>query len=49
MLNLETMKLLMLGKLKLEPSTFTRPKPLLLLAYLSLEGPRSRRDLAGLF
>jgi DNA-binding SARP family transcriptional activator len=27
----------------------TRPKPLLLLAYLNLEGPRSRRDLAELF
>jgi hypothetical protein len=39
----------MLGGLALEPSTFTRPKPLLLLAYLSLEGPRSRRDIAELF
>jgi DNA-binding SARP family transcriptional activator len=39
----------MLGRLALEPSSFTRPKPLLLLAYLSLEGPRSRRDVAELF
>jgi DNA-binding SARP family transcriptional activator len=43
------MRLVMLGGLALEPSTFTRPKPLLLLAYLSLEGPRSRRDIADLF
>jgi hypothetical protein len=43
------MRLVMLGGLALEPSTFTRPKPLLLLAYLSLEGPRSRRDIAELF
>lgn len=39
----------MLGGLVLEPSDFTRPKPLLLLAYLSLEGPRSRREVADLF
>jgi DNA-binding SARP family transcriptional activator len=39
----------MLGGLALEPSTFTRPKPLLLLTYLSLAGPRSRRDIAELF
>jgi DNA-binding SARP family transcriptional activator len=43
------MRLILLGELTLEPSTFTRPKPLLLLAYLSLEGPRSRRDVAELF
>jgi hypothetical protein len=43
------MKLLMLGGLKLESTTLTRPKPLLLLAYLSLEGSRSRRDVASLF
>jgi hypothetical protein len=43
------MKLLMLGGLKLESTTLTRPKPLLLLAYLSLEGSRSRRDMADLF
>lgn len=39
----------MLGGLKLESTTLTRPKPLLLLAYLSVEGPRSRRDVASLF
>lgn len=43
------MRLILLGRLALEPSTFTRPKPLLLLAYLSLEGARSRRDVAELF
>jgi DNA-binding SARP family transcriptional activator len=43
------MRLTVLGGLALEPSTFTRPKPLLLLAYLSLGGPRSRRDVAELF
>ena len=30
-------------------SRLTRPKPLVLLAFLALEGPRARRDLAGLF
>ncbi len=43
------MKLLMLGGLKLESSLLTRPKPLLLLSYLSLRGSRDRRDLAELF
>ncbi len=43
------MRLILLGGLALEPSDFTRPKPLLLLAYLSLGGPRSRRDIAELF
>ena len=38
-----------LGALKLEGSAFTRPKPLLLLAYLSVEGPKDRRFLAELF
>jgi pimeloyl-ACP methyl ester carboxylesterase len=38
-----------LGGLKLEDTTFTRPKPLLLLAYLALEGPRERRFLSELF
>lgn len=33
----------------LEGSDFQRPKPLLLLAYLSLEGPKPRRYLADLF
>jgi predicted ATPase len=38
-----------LGGLKLEPTPFTRPKPLLLLAYLALEGAQSRRHIAELF
>lgn len=38
-----------LGGLKLEPSSFTQPKPLVLLSYLSLEGPKPRRHLAELF
>jgi predicted ATPase len=38
-----------LGVLSLEPSTFTRPKPLLLLTYLALEGSQGRRHLAELF
>jgi predicted ATPase/Tfp pilus assembly protein PilF len=38
-----------LGGLKLEPTPFTRPKPLLLLAYLALEGSQSRRHIAELF
>ncbi|UCH26829.1 MAG: tetratricopeptide repeat protein [Trueperaceae bacterium] len=38
-----------LGGLGLEGSPFTRPKPLLLLAYLALEGPQERRHLAELF
>ena len=38
-----------LGGLTLEDSPFTRPKPLLLLAYLALEGPKERRFLAELF
>jgi predicted ATPase len=38
-----------LGGLSLEGSSFQRPKPLLLLAYLALEGPKPRRYLAELF
>jgi predicted ATPase len=38
-----------LGGLRLESTNFTRPKPLLLLAYLALEGPQSRRHIAELF
>ena len=38
-----------LGELSLEGSDFSRPKPLLLLAYLALEGPKPRRYLAELF
>ncbi len=43
------MKLLALGGLRLEDSDFSRVKPLLLLAYLALEGPKERRYLAELF
>jgi predicted ATPase len=43
------MVLRMLGRLELEGSRLRRPKPLLLLAYLALEGPRHRRALADLF
>jgi pimeloyl-ACP methyl ester carboxylesterase len=38
-----------LGALELAGSSFARPKPLLLLAYLALEGPRPRRHVAELF
>ncbi len=38
-----------LGGLKLEPVPFSQPKPLLLLAYLALEGAQQRRHLAELF
>jgi predicted ATPase len=38
-----------LGGLSLKGINFTRPKPLLLLTYLSLEGPQSRRHIAELF
>jgi predicted ATPase len=38
-----------LGGLRLEGSSFRRPKPLLLLAYLALEGSKPRRYLAELF
>lgn len=43
------MKLVVLGGLKVEDCPLTRPKPLLLLAYLAVEGSRDRRDLAELF
>jgi len=43
-----TMRLRTLGGLRLEGARFTRPKPLLLLTYLTLEGPRPRRHLAEL-
>lgn len=42
-------QLVTLGGLRLEGSGFTRPKPLLLLCYLALEGAQSRRVLAELF
>lgn len=43
------MHLRVLGGLKLERSGLSRPKPLLLLAYLALEGRQSRRFLSELF
>ena len=43
------MNLQTLGGLKLQDSDFTRPKPLLLLGYLALEGARDRRHIAELF
>ncbi len=43
------MRLVTLGGLRLKGSAFTRPKPLLLLVYLSLEHSQSRRDIATLF
>ena len=41
-------RLLTLGGLSLEGSTFKRAKPLLLLAYLALEGAKERRFLREL-
>ncbi len=38
-----------LGQLALPDTPFARPKPLLLLAYLALEGPKDKRFLAELF
>lgn len=38
-----------LGGLRLEPVLFKQPKPLLLLSYLSIEGPKPKRHLAELF
>ncbi len=43
------MQLRTLAGLKLEGVAFSRPKPLLLLAYLALEGPQERWHLAELF
>ncbi len=43
------MRLRTLGGLKLDEHGFSRPKPLLLLSYLSLEGSQDRRHLAELF
>jgi len=45
----ETVRLAMLEGLRLEGAALTRPKPLLLLGYLALEGPKERRFLAELF
>lgn len=43
------MRLHTLGGLELSQADFTRPKPLLLLAYLALEGHKDRRYLSELF
>jgi hypothetical protein len=43
------MRLTMLGGLALESATFNRPKPLLLLAYLAVEGSKEKRHLYELF
>lgn len=43
------MKLCTLGQLRLEGQKFRREKPLLMLAYLALEGPKPRRFMAELF
>ncbi|WP_309570073.1 hypothetical protein [Deinococcus sp.] len=43
------MRLVSLGHLRLEGERFRREKPLLLLAYLSVEGPHMRRFMAELF
>lgn len=43
------MQLRTLGGLRLDGLSFSRPKPLLLLAYLSLEGPKHRLFLRELF
>lgn len=45
----KAIRLRTLGGLALDGSSFRRPKPLLLLAYLALEGPQDRRHLAELF
>lgn len=43
------MQLVTFGKVHLTGCGFSRPKPLLLLSYLTLEGPQKRRKLAELF
>lgn len=43
------MKLCSLGHLRLEGKKFRREKPLLMLAYLALEGPKPRRFISELF
>jgi DNA-binding SARP family transcriptional activator len=43
------MRLTMLGGLTLEAARFNRPKPLLLLAYLAVEGSKEKRHLYELF
>lgn len=48
-ISLSPTKLYTLSGLRLEQTNFTRPKPLLLLAYLCLEGKQEKRFLAELF
>ncbi len=43
------MQLFSFGKVRLSNCNFSRPKPLLLLSYVTLEGPQERRRLADLF
>ncbi|MBW6455749.1 MAG: hypothetical protein K0A98_07665 [Trueperaceae bacterium] len=43
------MHLRTLGGLTLEGASLTRPKPLLMLAYVSIEGPVTRRELSDVF
>jgi tetratricopeptide (TPR) repeat protein len=43
------MQLVTFGRVRLSSCDFSRPKPLLLLSYLTLEGPQERRKLADLF
>ncbi len=43
------MQLVTFGKVRLSGCDFSRPKPLLLLSYVTLEGPQERRKLADLF
>lgn len=43
------MRLQTLGLFKLVESSMHRPKPLLLLVYLALQGPTAKRHLAKLF
>jgi tetratricopeptide (TPR) repeat protein/DNA-binding SARP family transcriptional activator len=44
-----SMQLVTFGKVGLSSCDFSRPKPLLLLSYVTLEGPQERRRLADLF
>lgn len=43
------MQFVTFGKVRLSNCDFSRPKPLLLLSYVTLEGPQERRKLADLF
>ncbi len=45
----QNVELITFGKVGLTGCTFSRPKPLLVLAYIALEGPQKRRKLASLF